>query len=200
MPIQRVFSSKGHGTVVTGVPVAGDVRVGDRLEILPPGLSGRVRGLQAYKTSTTVARAGHSTAINLSEVDFHQVRRGMVITEPGYFSATDMLEVRLRVLPHLRQPLRHQMAIRFHTGTLEAVGRLFLLEVKSALAAEVVRSLDAYRSGVGGSDARSRRHRSPCSPPPRVPSILRGPRSRRRPARSRFVLARRLRRHTNRET
>ncbi|MCA8960245.1 MAG: selenocysteine-specific translation elongation factor [Planctomycetes bacterium] len=136
MPIQRVFSAKGHGTVVTGIPVTGSVGLGDTLEILPIGESGRVRGLQAYRVTVERARAGHSTAINLSDVDFHDVHRGMVACEPGYFRSSDMIEARVRVLPHLKVPLRHQMPIRFHTGTVETVGRLFLLESKTVAPGE----------------------------------------------------------------
>ncbi|MFN0056977.1 MAG: selenocysteine-specific translation elongation factor [Planctomycetota bacterium] len=130
MPIQRVFSAHGHGTVVTGIPVSGRVELQDRLEILPLGVTGRVRGLQAYKQTVTQARAGHSTAINLSDVDFHAVHRGMVAAVPGYFQATTMIEARVRVLAHLDQPVRHQTPIRFHTGTAEAAGKIYLLEDK----------------------------------------------------------------------
>lgn len=137
MPIQRVFSAKGHGTVVTGIPVTGEVRAGDRLEILPLGADARVRSLQAYRLSVDVARAGHSTAINLSDVDYRDVHRGMVIASPGYFRATRMIEARVRVLDGLKTPLLHQMPIRFHTGTAESVGRLYLLEGKSVLPGEV---------------------------------------------------------------
>ncbi len=131
MPIQRVFSAKGHGTVITGIPVSGNVKLGDPLEILPLGQSGRVRGLQAYKHTVEEARAGHSTAINLSDVNFHDVHRGMAACTPGYFRSSDMIETRLRVLPHFKIPLRHQMSIRFHTGTVEMVGKLYLLERKT---------------------------------------------------------------------
>lgn len=137
MPIQRVFSAKGHGTVVTGIPVTGEVRAGDRLEILPLGADARVRSLQAYRLSVDVARAGHSTAINLSDVDYREVHRGMVIASPGYFRATRMIEARVRVLDGLKTPLLHQMPIRFHTGTAESVGRLYLLEGKSVMPGEV---------------------------------------------------------------
>ncbi|MGE3165176.1 MAG: selenocysteine-specific translation elongation factor [Planctomycetota bacterium] len=132
MPIQRVFSAKGFGTVVTGVPVSGSIVVGDRLEILPPGIEGRVRGAQAYRMTVTQARAGHSTALNLSDIDYRSVVRGMVAATPGYFRATAMVEARVRILSSLRAPVRHQTPIRFHTGTSEATGHLYLLDRKSA--------------------------------------------------------------------
>lgn len=130
MPIQRVFSAKGHGTVVTGIPVSGSVSPGDQVEILPLGSVGRVRALQAYKVTVEIASTGHSTAINLSDVDFHDVHRGMVAAAPGYFRAATMVEARLRALPGLPQPLYHQMPVRFHLGTAEVVGRMYLLDRK----------------------------------------------------------------------
>ena len=131
LPIQRVFSSKGHGTVITGVPVSGAVAKDDRLEILPGEHQGRVRGLQAYKVTVDRARAGHSTAINLADVNYKDLSRGMVAATPGYFTATEMLEVSLRSLSGLSQPLTHRMPIRFLQGTTEAVGRLYLLDCTS---------------------------------------------------------------------
>ncbi len=136
MPIQRVFSAKGHGTVATGIPVTGSVAPGDQLEILPLGKVGRVRALQAYKVPVERARAGHSTAINLSDLDYREVHRGMVAATPGYFRAATMIEARVRVLPSLEHPIFHQMPIRFHCGTAEVVGKMYLLDRKHVGAGE----------------------------------------------------------------
>jgi len=130
MPIQRVFSPKGFGTVVTGIPLAGTTEIGATLEVVPLGERGRVRGIHAYKESTDIARAGHSTAINLTDIDYRQVSRGMVVTQPGYFKGATMFEARLHYLPSTRRPLLHQTAVRFHVGTTEALGKVFLLEKK----------------------------------------------------------------------
>lgn len=130
MPIQRVFSAKGFGTVVTGVPVCGQTQIGAKLEIVPLGQVGRVRGIHAYKEATNLARAGHSSAINLTDVDYRRVKRGMVLTEPNYFRPSQMFEARYRYLPNNKRPLRHQSPIRLHVGTAEALGRVYLLENK----------------------------------------------------------------------
>jgi selenocysteine-specific elongation factor len=130
MPIQRVFSPKGFGTVVTGIPVSGHVEVGATLEVSPIGKRGRVRGIQAYKEMTDRARAGHSTALNLSDIDYREVHRGMVVCEPGYFTGSQMFEARLRYLPDNPRPLLHQTEIRLHVGTAEVLGKVFLLEDK----------------------------------------------------------------------
>jgi selenocysteine-specific elongation factor len=128
MPIQRVFSAKGHGTVVTGVPVSGEAHVGDVLEILPPQVRGKVRGLQAYKEDRDDASAGHSSALNLSDVEYRSVARGHVVVTPGYFTAARSFDVELKLLRSVARPLRHGAEVRVHTGTSEILGRVVLLE------------------------------------------------------------------------
>lgn len=128
MPIQRVFSAKGHGTVVTGIPVSGKAHVGDPLEIQPGGHRGRVRGVQAYHCSTDSARAGHSSALNLSDVNYREVHRGQVVVPPDTFQAERLIEVKLQVLPSVRRGLKHFAAVRLHTGTTEELGRIAILE------------------------------------------------------------------------
>jgi len=130
MPIQRIFSSKGFGTVITGIPISGQIKIGDTLEVIPLGQTGRVRGIQAYGESTDMARAGHSSALNITDVDYKEVHRGMVGAEPGYFQATQMCEARFQYLKRARRSLEHLTTIRFHTGTAEALGKIHLLESK----------------------------------------------------------------------
>jgi selenocysteine-specific elongation factor len=130
MPIQRVFSSKGFGTVVTGIPVSGQTRLGDTLEVAPLGEKGRVRGIHAYGEPTDLSRAGHSSAFNLSDVDYRAVHRGMVLVQPGYFRGATMFEARFRYLPANPRSLPHQASIRLNTGTAEVLGRIYLLESK----------------------------------------------------------------------
>ena len=131
MPIQRVFSAKGFGTVVTGVPVAGQAKIGDSLEIVPLGQKGRVRGLQAYGQSTELVQAGHSSAINITDVEYRQVHRGMMLTKPGYFRSANMFEARFQYHAANQRPLRHQAPVRVHVGTAEVLGRVYLLEQKT---------------------------------------------------------------------
>ena len=128
MSIQRVFSAHGFGTIVTGIPTSGAVAVGDVLEVLPRGLRGKVRGLQAYHETTERARAGHSTAINLADVDHHLVRRGDVVAAPGFFHPVRMAGARLTALPDLDRAIANRTPIRLHTGTVEALGEVVLLD------------------------------------------------------------------------
>jgi selenocysteine-specific elongation factor len=128
MPVQRVFSKRGFGTVLTGIPVSGRVALGDTLEVLPGGLRGKVRALQAYGRTTDRARAGHSTAINLSDIDHHQVVRGHAVATPNFFQAVRMVGARLSVLRSLARPVADRTPIRLHTGTADPLGELVLLD------------------------------------------------------------------------
>ena len=128
MPVQRVFSARGFGTVLTGIPLSGSVEVGAQLEVLPGGQRGKVRGLHAYGEPAQRVRAGHSSALNLSDVDHHAVARGAVVATPGYFKGVRMLGARLRALPTLERPIADRSAVRLHVGTAEVVGELVLLD------------------------------------------------------------------------
>ena len=128
MPIQRVFSARGFGTILTGIPVSGSVRVGDVLEVLPSGQKGKVRGIQAYHERSDVARAGHSTALNLGDVDHQRVARGDVVAAPGYFRASSLVGAQFRALRSLGRPVTNRMQVRVHTGTADALGELVLLD------------------------------------------------------------------------
>ncbi|MBL8804939.1 MAG: selenocysteine-specific translation elongation factor [Planctomycetes bacterium] len=128
LPIQRVFSKQGFGAVVTGVPVSGSVSIGDTLEVLPAGLRGKVRGLHAYGKPVSRARAGHSTAINLSDIEHEKVARGAVAATPDFFSPVRMVAVRLRVLASLGRPVTDRCQVRLHTGTADPLGELVLLD------------------------------------------------------------------------
>jgi len=130
LPIQRVFSSHGHGTVITGIPMSGSVKHGDVLEILPIGLTTKVRGMQAYSESVDVVRAGHSAAINVADVDHNVVSRGMVAATPGYFRAATMLGASVKALADLDRAIEDRTQIRFHAGTAEVLGELVLLDTE----------------------------------------------------------------------
>jgi len=128
MPIQRVFSAHGFGTIVTGIPMSGTLQVGDVLEILPQGLKGKVRGIQAYQETSASARAGHSSAINLADIDSHAVTRGNVAATPGFYRGARMLGAQLTALASLEGPIADRTQIRLHIGTAEALGELVLLD------------------------------------------------------------------------
>jgi selenocysteine-specific elongation factor len=128
MPIQRVFSAKGFGTIVTGVPIDGSLAIGESVEVLPQGLKSRVRGLQAYKSDVVSIQAGHSSAVNLADIVHDAVQRGNVIALPGYLKPATIVEALLRFSPDSKMELRNRTPVRLHTGTSEVLGRISLLD------------------------------------------------------------------------
>ena len=133
MPIQRVFSKEGFGTVVTGVPLGGTVGIGDTLEILPLECRGRVKGLHAYSEAISRGQAGHSTAVNLvgSDIDKRQLVRGMTVVTPDVFEATNLITAHFTLLKSAPRPLKHRAAVRFHAGTSEIQAKILLLDAES---------------------------------------------------------------------
>lgn len=127
LPVDRVFSITGFGTVATGTLFSGTIRVGDVLEALPAGLQGRVRSLQVHGEKVGEAYAGQRVAVNLTGVEVGQITRGEVLVTPGAFPAVKRLTASLRFLPRLNSPLKNWQRIRFHLGTKEAFGRVRLL-------------------------------------------------------------------------
>lgn len=131
MPIQRVFSAQGFGTVLTGIPLSGGLRIGDAVEVLTRDGArhkGKIRNLQAYGQKVDRVRAGHSSALNVTDVDRKLVARGDAVCSPGIFSAETMWEVRFTYLASQERPLEQRQTIRFHVGTSELVGELVLLD------------------------------------------------------------------------
>jgi len=135
MPVQRVFSLPGIGTVVTGIPLSGTVSPGQELEVLPSRQRIKVRGIHAYGGKVDEAVAGHSTALSVPDAKDFGVHRGMVCVAPGEFACGDAVDVDLTLTP--RSPkLTHRVPIRFHTGTVEVRGQLLLLDRNQAVANE----------------------------------------------------------------
>jgi selenocysteine-specific elongation factor len=130
LPIDRAFAVKGFGTVVTGTLVSGCVKVGDELEMIPPGRRVRVRGLHSAGYSVDAATAGQRTAVNLAGVELDQVRRGMVLASAGRFRATRQLDARVTLLGSAR-PLKNRAQVHFHQGTAETVAEAVLLQEKA---------------------------------------------------------------------
>jgi selenocysteine-specific elongation factor len=128
LPIDRVFTIRGFGTVVTGTLFSGSIRVDDRVEIYPKGIEVKVRGLQVHNESVPEAVAGQRTAINLQGIEKVELERGDVLGRPGEFSPTFMLDALLQHLPDAPRPLRHRARVRLHLGTSELMGRVILLD------------------------------------------------------------------------
>ncbi|MGB7069546.1 MAG: selenocysteine-specific translation elongation factor [Pyrinomonadaceae bacterium] len=135
LAIDRRFSKKGFGTVVTGTLTSGEVHEADEMELLPAGIGVRVRGLQTHGLAVTAAHAGQRTAINLGGVDKNDVDRGMLLAEKGRLAATRMIDALVEVLGRDERPLRTRQRVRLHLGTAEILGRLQVLNESAAISA-----------------------------------------------------------------
>ena len=127
LPIDRVFSMSGFGTVVTGTLLDGQLALGDEVEILPSGQRGRVRGLQTHKKKEEQAVPGSRTAVNISGVETESIQRGEVVVHPNQYQAVRRLDARLRLLKDATASLKHNSEVKFFVGASETIGILRLL-------------------------------------------------------------------------
>ncbi len=130
MPIDRVFSMTGFGTVVTGTMVEGRLKAGDTVQILPEGIAARVRGLQVHGRKVETARAGQRVAVNLAGVEWEEIRRGSVLSAPGQLKPSYRLDIKLKLLSRAEKPLVNRARVRVHVGTAEILARVVLLEAE----------------------------------------------------------------------
>ncbi len=128
LPIDRSFSVKGFGAVVTGTLVAGEIKVGDEMELLPIAKKVRVRGLQTHGKTVESAHAGQRTAINLGGVDKSEVERGQTLAPINSLRPTQIFDAEIEVLAEARKSLKSRARVRVHLGTLEALARVQVLE------------------------------------------------------------------------
>ena len=128
LPIDRAFSMKGFGAVVTGTLISGQIREGDELELLPLQVNVRVRGLQVHNKSVHDAHAGQRTAVNLAGIDTAQIERGMVLAPAGRLRPTQIVDAWIDVLPGASRAVRSRSRVRFHIGAMEVLGRVRVLE------------------------------------------------------------------------
>ena len=128
LPVDRVFSITGFGTVVTGTLLSGQLRVGDPVEVQPQGLSSRVRSLQVHGAKVEAAEAGQRVAVNLAGLEVEQIERGSVVAGLKSISPSHRLDVHLLLLKSAARPLKNRARVRFYLGTRETLGRVVLLD------------------------------------------------------------------------
>jgi selenocysteine-specific elongation factor len=127
LPVDRIFSLAGFGTIVTGTLIDGSLRVGDAVEILPGGRRGRIRGLQTHRTKLEVARPGSRVAVNLTGIAKEAITRGNVVSVPGILRDTTLCDVNYRHLADADVPLTHNMAVKMFVGAAEVMARVRLI-------------------------------------------------------------------------
>ena len=126
--VDRVFTMKGHGTVVTGTLLEGTVFVDDEIEIYPENIKTKARSIQVHGINTDKALAGQRTAINLSNIKKEDIQRGDVLAKPNSLTTTHIIDVTIKLLEHSKRELRHGSRVRFYHGTQEVIARLILLD------------------------------------------------------------------------
>jgi len=136
LPVDRSFVISGFGTVITGTLVQGSVKVGDTVAIVPPGFEARVRNIQVHDNDVKEARAGARVALNLAGLEKEQVQRGSVVSTPGYYRQTALLDVALEMLPRAPRKIKNLDPVHFFLGTARSVARLLLLDRNELLPGE----------------------------------------------------------------
>ncbi len=128
LPVDRVFTMKGFGTVVTGTLISDSISVGEDIFILPEEISARIRGIQVHNQATQEATAGQRTAINLQGIEKDSLQRGDVLVRPGTVIPTIRLDVFIEYLKNNAKSLKNRTLVRLHTGTSEIIARVILME------------------------------------------------------------------------
>ncbi len=136
MPVDRVFTMRGFGTVIAGTILSGKVGEGDKVEIFPDGIMGKVRGIQVHHQKVAKSILGKRTALNLQDVKKEMLRRGQCAGEPGSLGPTYRLDAKLRLLKSFGKKLKNRTRMRLHVGTAEIISRLVLLEADEVLPGE----------------------------------------------------------------
>jgi selenocysteine-specific elongation factor len=128
LPVDRVFSMKGFGTVITGSLMSGKVKVGDNVMIYPSKISSKVRGVQVHGESVETAHSGMRTAINFQGLEKASIERGQVLSTANALLPSYMVDVSLHYLESNKKKIKNRSRVRLHTGTSEIMGNLILLE------------------------------------------------------------------------
>ncbi len=127
LPVDRVFSMKGFGTVITGTLISGRVSVGDDIMVYPRQITSKVRGIQVHSTSVDIAGPGTRTAVNFQGLDKESVNRGDILSTPETLMESYMVDARFHYLKSNAKPVKARTRVRFHYGTSEMLGYMILL-------------------------------------------------------------------------
>jgi selenocysteine-specific elongation factor len=128
LPVDRVFTMKGFGTVITGTLFSGKIEVGEQVAIYPSGITSKVRGIQVHNQPVERAEVGQRTAINFQGLEKTAVHRGDVVARPGSLVPSYMVDVSLQYLSSNPKAIKNRSKVRFHTGTSEIMGKLVFMD------------------------------------------------------------------------
>jgi selenocysteine-specific elongation factor len=141
LPVDRAFSIRGFGTVVTGTLITGELKVGEEVEVLPGGVRSRIRNLQVHGRDTEVALAGQRTAVNLQGLNIEQVPRGSMLAPAGRLRTSSMIDARLDLLEGAAHPLAQRGRVRLHHGTAEVMARVVILRGEQSASGDEIEDL-----------------------------------------------------------
>ena len=127
LPIDRSFTIKGFGTVVTGTLASGKINEGDELELLPDGQKVRVRALQTHGQEVKTVAAGQRAAVNLGGIDHNEVVRGMILAERAVLQCTQMIDAEIEALKGAKKAIKSRQRVRLHLGTREILARILVM-------------------------------------------------------------------------
>ncbi len=130
LPVDRVFTLRGHGTVVTGTLIAGEVHLGDTVQIHPRGMEAKIRGIQVHGHPEDKVESGRRTALNLAGVEVEDIDRGDTLAHPDRLLPSPTWDVEITCLSSAPRPLKHRREIHFHHGTRETLARVYLLDAE----------------------------------------------------------------------
>jgi selenocysteine-specific elongation factor len=128
LPVDRVFSMKGFGTVITGSLISGRIGVGESIMIYPGTITSRVRGIQVHNQGRESAEAGMRTAINFQGLEKTAINRGDILARENTLVPSYMVDLEMHFLSSNKKPIKNRTQVRFHTGTSEIMGNLILLD------------------------------------------------------------------------
>lgn len=144
LPIDRAFTMKGFGTVVTGTLVSGTIHREDELEVFPTGRQVRVRGVQVHGESTDMAIAGQRTALNVASASLEDLSRGMTLAPASTFETTRSVDVSLRLLPSAPRALKNRARVHFHSFTMESVAEVTLHAQKESARPQIIPGAEVF--------------------------------------------------------
>lgn len=130
MPIERTFIRQGFGVVVAGIPVSGEIKIGDEVEILPGGQRGKIKGIQRFLREAESGKCGQCLAVNIPDFNKIDPQRGQIIAAPGYIKPASMFHLKIKAVSPLEHTLKNAEQIKFHSGTCEKIGKIYLPEEK----------------------------------------------------------------------
>ncbi len=128
LPMDRIFTMRGHGTVITGTTVSGRISVGDEIMVYPQKISSKVRSIQVHGEQAGESQAGMRTAINLHGLEVEDLDRGFVLARPGTLFPSKAWDLELTHLESAPRPLKHRTQVHFHHGAKEVLARIYLLD------------------------------------------------------------------------